>query len=59
MMFGEQTAETGSGIGLPQHDTREETLQSDRSSPPAAATFDAGAVYAAAVDEEALGSAAG
>ena len=41
-----------------KRDTREETAEIIMSSPPAVATFDAGTVYAARVDEEALRSAA-
>ena len=52
------TPEKGSGIGTPQRDTREGTVEINMSSLPAAATFDARASSAARVDEEALGSAA-
>ena len=55
---GETTPEKGSGIDTPKRDTREETVEIDMSSPPAAATFNAGAAYAVRVDEEASRSAA-
>ena len=58
VMLGEKTPEKGSGIGTPKRDTREETVEIDMSSPPAAATFDARAAYAARVGEEASRSAA-
>ena len=58
VMLGEKTMEKGSGIGTPKRDAREETVEIDMSSPPAAATFDARAAYAARVDEEASRSAA-
>ena len=58
VMLGEQTPEKGSGISTPKRDTREETVGIDMSSPPAAATFDARAAYAARVDEEASRSGA-
>ena len=58
VMLGEKTPEKGSGIGTPKRDAREETVDIDISSPPAAATFDARAAYAARVDEEASRSAA-
>ena len=58
VMLGEKTPEKGSGIGAPKRDAREETIEIDMSSPPAAATFDARAAYAARVDEEASRSAA-
>ena len=57
-MLGEKTPEKGSGIGTPKRDAREETVEIDMSSPPAAATFLARAAYAASVDEEASRSAA-
>ena len=59
VMLGEKTPENGSGIGTPKRDAREETVEMDMSSPPAAARFDARAAYAARVDEEASRSAAG
>ena len=40
--------------GTPKRGTREETIDIDMSSPPAAATFDIGATYAPGVYEEAL-----
>ena len=55
IMLGEKTREKGSGM-LP--DACEENIEIDMSSPPAAATFDARAAYAARVDEEASRSAA-
>ena len=58
VMLGEKTPEKGSGIGTPKRDAREETVEMDMSSPPAAATFDARAAYAAHVDEEASRSVA-
>ena len=58
VMLGEKTPEKGSGTGTPKRDAREETVEIDMSSPPAAATFDARAAYAARVDEEASRSAA-
>ena len=58
VMLGKKTPEKGSGIGTPKPDTREETVEMDMSSPPAAATFDARAAYTARVDEEASRSAA-
>ena len=58
VMLGEQTPEKGSGIGTPKWDAREETVEINMSSPPAAATFDARAAHAARVDEEASRSAA-
>ena len=58
VMQGEKTPEKGSGIGTPRRDACEETVQIDMSSPPAVATFDARAAYAARVDEEASRSAA-
>ena len=58
VMLGEKTPEKGSGIGTPKRDAREETVEIAMSSPPAAATFDARAAYAARVDEEASRSAA-
>ena len=57
VMLGERTPEKASGIGTPKRDAREETVEIDMSSPPAAATFDARAAYAARVDEEASRSA--
>ena len=58
VMLGEKTPENGSEIGTPKHDAREDTVQIDMSSPPAAAKFDARAAYAARVEEEASRSAA-
>ena len=58
VMLGEKAPEKGSGIGMPKWDTGEETVGIDMSSPPAAATSDARAAYAARVDEEASRSAA-
>ena len=58
VMLGEKTLEKGSGIGTPKRDALKETVEIDMSSPPAAATFDARAAYAAGVDEEASRSAA-
>ena len=58
VMLGEKTPEKGSGIGTPKRDTREETVEIHRSSPPAAVTFDARTAYAASGDEEASRSAA-
>ena len=58
VMLGEKTPEKGSAIGTPKRDAREETVEIHMSSPPAAATFDARAAYAARVDEEASTSAA-
>ena len=52
-MLGEKTPEKGSGLGTPNRDAREETVEIDMSVPPAAATFDATAAYAARVDGEA------
>ena len=52
VMLGQKTPEKGSGIGTPKRDTREETIEIEMSSPPAAATFHARAPYAACVDEE-------
>ena len=57
-MLGEKTLETGSVIGKPKRDTREETIKINMSSPPAAATFDVRAAYAAPLKEESLRSAA-
>ena len=59
VMLGEKTPEKGSGIGTPKRDAREETVEIDMSSPPAAATFNARAAFAARVDDEASRSAAG
>ena len=58
VMLGEKTPEKGSGIGTPKRDAREETVEIDMTSLPAAATFDARAAYAARVDEKASRSAA-
>ena len=58
VMLGEKTLEKGLGIGTPNRDTREVTVEIDISSSPDAATFDARAAYAARVDKEALRSAA-
>ena len=58
VMLGEKTPETGSEMGTPKRDAREETIEINMSSPPAAATFDARAAYTARVDEEASRSAA-
>ena len=58
VMLGEKTPEKGSGMDTYKRDAREETVRIDISSPPAAATFDARAAYAACVDEEASRSAA-
>ena len=58
VMLGEKTPEKGSGIGTPKRDAREETVEIDMGSPPAAAAFDARAAYAACVDEETSRSAA-
>ena len=58
VMLKEKTPKKGSGIGTLQRETREETVEITRSSPPAAAMFDARAAYAARVDEEASRSAA-
>ena len=58
VMLGEKTPEKGSRIGTPQRDAREETVDIDMSSPPAAATFDARTAYGACVDKEASRSAA-
>ena len=44
----------GSETVSPKRECRGETVEIDMSSPPAAATFDARAAYAARVDEEAL-----
>ena len=41
VMLAEKTPEEGSGIGTPKRNAREETVEIDMSSPPAAATFDA------------------
>ena len=57
-MLGEKTPEKGSGVSTPKQNTCEETIEIDISSPPAAATFDTRAAYAARVDEETSGSAA-
>ena len=57
VMLGKKTPEKGSGICTPKRDAREETVEIDMSSPPAAATFDERAAYAARVDEEASRSA--
>ena len=51
VMLGEKTPEKGSGIGTPNHHTRERTVEIDMSSPPAAATFDARAAYERRVAE--------
>ena len=45
VMLGEKTPEKCLGIGTPKLDTREVTVKIDMSSPPAAETFDARAVY--------------
>ena len=58
VMLGGKTLEKGSGIGPPKQDAREETVEINMSRPPAAATFDARAAYAACVDEEVSTSAA-
>ena len=58
VMLGKKTPERGSGIGTPKRDAREETVEIDISSPPAAATFDARAAFVARVEEEASRSAA-
>ena len=58
VMLGEKTPEKGSGTGTPKRDARKETVEIDMKSPPATATFDARAAYAARVDEEASRSAA-
>ena len=58
VMMGEKTLEKGLGIGTPNQDAREETVEIDMSSPPVAATFHARAAYAARLDEEASRSAA-
>ena len=55
---GGKTPDKGSGTGTPKQDAREETVEIDMSTPPAAATFDARAAYPARVDEEASRSAA-
>ena len=57
-MLGKKTPEKGSVIGTTKRDAREETVEIDMSSPPAAAAFDARAACAAPVDEEASKSAA-
>ena len=56
--LGGKTPKKGSGIGTSQQDTHEETVEMDMSSPPAAATFNTRAAYAARVGEEALRSGA-
>ena len=58
VMLGEKTPKKGSGIGTPKRDARQDTVEIDMSSAPTAARFDARAVYAARVDEEASRSAA-
>ena len=58
VMLGEKTPEKGSGIGTHKRDACEKTVEMDMSSPPAAATFDTRAAYAARVYEEASRSAA-
>ena len=47
VLLGEKTPEKGSGVGTPKQDAREHTVEINMSSPPAAATFDARAAYAA------------
>ena len=58
VMLGEKTPEKGSGIGTPERNAREESVEIDMSSAPAAATFDARAAYTARMDKEASRSAA-
>ena len=58
VMLGEKTPEKGWGIGTPKREAREQTVDIDMSRPPAAATFDARAAYAARVDQEVSRSAA-
>ena len=45
VVLGEKMPEKASGIGTSKRDTREETVEIDMSSPPAAGTFDARAAY--------------
>ena len=52
VMLGEKTPEKGSGISTPKRDTRQKTVDFNISSPPAAATFDARAAYAARVTKK-------
>ena len=58
VMLAEKTPEKNSGIGTPKRDAREETVEIDMNSPPAAAAFHARAAYAARMDQEASRSAA-
>ena len=58
LMLGEKTPEKCSRTCTPKQVTREETLEMDMTSPPAAATSDPRAAYAARVDKEASRSAA-
>ena len=51
VMPREKKPEKGLGIGTPKRDTREETVENDTRSPPAAGTLDARAAYEARVDE--------
>ena len=53
VMLGEGAPERGSWMGRFKRDAREETVEIDMSSPPAAATFETRAAYVAHVDEEA------
>ena len=62
VMLGEKTPEEGSGIGTPNRDTREGTVEIDMSSPPAAGTFDGRAAYerrVAEMDSEIRGGSSG
>ena len=58
VMLGEKTPKKSSGIGTPKRDAREETVEIDVSSPPAAAAYHARAAYVARVDQEASRSSA-
>ena len=62
VMLREKTPGKGSGTGTPKRDTREGTIEIDMSSPSAARTFDARAVYerrVAEMDSELRGGSSG
>ena len=62
VIFGEKTPEKRLGVGTPERDTREATVEIDMSSPPAAGVFDARAAYerrVAEMDAELRGGSSG